>query len=115
MCHILTLCILKTPKWVLWHTMKTQMKCSIILHFIRVSLFDKIKKKPLETEMHHNLGAVPYLLYQYVWENPSEYKGLTVRQFMRLRYLTYLRGAKVQASLRQCPVSHEPSLRVHTK
>ena len=27
---------------------------------------------PLSTQW-----AVPYLLYQYVWENPSEYKGLT--------------------------------------
>ena len=32
----LTLCILETPKRVLWQAVKTQMKCSIMLHFIRV-------------------------------------------------------------------------------
>ena len=40
-------------------------------------------KQPLGTEIHHTSEkstcthwAVPYLLYQYVWENPSEYTGL---------------------------------------
>ena len=39
------------------------------------------------TEIHHNLEtslatslntkwAIPYLLYEYVWENPLDYKGL---------------------------------------
>ena len=32
---VLTLCKLETPKLVLWQTVKTQMKCSIMLHFIR--------------------------------------------------------------------------------
>ena len=32
----ITLCIQETPKWVLLQTVKTQMKCSIMLHFIRV-------------------------------------------------------------------------------
>ena len=32
----LTLCILETPKWVLWLIVKSQMKCSIMLHYIRV-------------------------------------------------------------------------------
>ena len=31
-----SLCILETPKRELWQTVKTQMKCSIMLHFIRV-------------------------------------------------------------------------------
>ena len=43
------------------------------------------------TEIHHNLvistcdplkhtmGRPPYLLYQFVWENPSEYKGLRMK------------------------------------
>ena len=30
----LTLCILKTPNQVVWQTVKTQMKCSIMRHFI---------------------------------------------------------------------------------
>ena len=33
---ILTLWIRETPKRVLWQTVKTKMKCSIVLHFIRV-------------------------------------------------------------------------------
>ena len=32
----LTLCIMETPKQVLWPTAKTQMKCRIMRHFIRV-------------------------------------------------------------------------------
>ena len=33
---VLTLCILETPKRVLLQIVKTLMKCSIMLHFIRV-------------------------------------------------------------------------------
>ena len=33
---MLTLCIRETPKHVLLQTVKTQMKCSIMLHLIRV-------------------------------------------------------------------------------
>ena len=45
---LLALCILETPKRVLWQTVKTQMKCSIMLHFIRVCtvLFDLILYVP---------------------------------------------------------------------
>ena len=32
----LTLCIVETPKRVLLQTVNTQMKCSMMLHFIRV-------------------------------------------------------------------------------
>ena len=32
----LTPCIRETPKWVLLQTVKTQMNCGIVLHFIRV-------------------------------------------------------------------------------
>ena len=34
--NLLTLCVLKTLKLVLWQTVKTQMKCHIMWHFIRV-------------------------------------------------------------------------------
>ena len=27
--------------------------------------------------------AVPYLLYQYEWENPSEFKGLKIHQILK--------------------------------
>ena len=37
--HTLTLCVLETSKRVLRQTGKTQMKCSILLHFIRVCTF----------------------------------------------------------------------------
>ena len=33
---VLTFCILASTKWVIWQTVQTQMKCSIMLHFIRV-------------------------------------------------------------------------------
>ena len=39
---ILTLCILETPKQVLWHTVNTQMKCNVMLHFIGSTLFARI-------------------------------------------------------------------------
>ena len=32
----LTFCIWETPKWVLLQTMKTQMKCDMMWHIIRV-------------------------------------------------------------------------------
>ena len=35
-CHALILCALETPNWVLLQTVKTQMKCCIMQHFIRV-------------------------------------------------------------------------------
>ena len=40
---ISTLCIQETPKQVLWQTVKTHMKCSIMQHFIRSALFAKTK------------------------------------------------------------------------
>ena len=40
----LTLCIQETPKQVLLLTVKTWMKCSIILHFIRIYTVCKGKK-----------------------------------------------------------------------
>ena len=37
-------------------------------------------KQPSGTGIHHNsekpTWVSPILMYQYVWENPSEYKGL---------------------------------------
>ena len=46
----LTLCIWETPKEVLLQTVKTQMKCSIMLHFIRLDTVRKGKKKDLQTK-----------------------------------------------------------------
>ena len=41
---LLTLCIRETPKRVFLQTVKTQMKCSLVLHFIRVYTVCKVKK-----------------------------------------------------------------------
>ena len=41
---VFTLCNQETPKQVILQTVKTQMKCSIMLHLIRVYLFVKVKK-----------------------------------------------------------------------
>ena len=59
----LTLCIRETPKWVLLQTVRTQMKCHILRHFIRVhtvcmgkkifrqknTILKKISPTPLDT------------------------------------------------------------------
>ena len=48
-----TLCLLESPKRVLLKTMKTQMKCSIMLHFIRVFTVSK--------------GKILDMLYRYMF------------------------------------------------
>ena len=48
---LLTLCVLETPKRVLLQTVKTQIKCSIMLHFIRVYTVCK-GKKDLKTKKY---------------------------------------------------------------
>ena len=45
---LLTLCIRETPNQVLLQTVKTQMKCSIMLHFIRVYTVYKGKERSLD-------------------------------------------------------------------
>ena len=48
--ELLTLCNCETPKWVLWQTVKTLMKCHIMWHFIWVF-------KRLDPDMdRHNVG-----------------------------------------------------------
>ena len=48
----LTLCIREAPKWVLLQTVKTEMKCSIMLHLIRVYTVCK-GKKDLQTKEYN--------------------------------------------------------------
>ena len=77
-CNI-CLCILETPKQALWLTVKTQMKCSIMMHFIRIFTQHSV------TEIHHNLenstcNPLKYTMGSPIWENQSEYKGLTWAQ-----------------------------------
>ena len=43
-CPLYNLCILESPKWLLWPTVKTQMKCHRMWHFIRVCTVCKDKK-----------------------------------------------------------------------
>ena len=54
----LTLCIMDTPKWILWQTVKTQMKCSIMQHnaAFHQGLHCLLRlKHPSGTEIYHNL------------------------------------------------------------
>ena len=50
-----TLCILETPQRVFWQAVKTLMKCSIMLHFIRVCTILLRSKQPARTDIHYNL------------------------------------------------------------
>ena len=50
-----THCILKTPKWVLFQTVQTQMKCNIILNFISVCTVCQVLQQSSGTEIRHNL------------------------------------------------------------
>ena len=60
----ITLCIRETPKGVLLHTVKTQMKCSKMLHFIRVYTVCK-GKKDLQTKKYilFNFNLTPLDIY----------------------------------------------------
>ena len=53
----LTLCICETLKRVLLQTVKTQMKCSIMLHFIRLYTVCQ-GKKDLKTKIYNNYLAI---------------------------------------------------------
>ena len=72
---------METPKGLFWQTVKVQMKC----HKCGTVFYDKILSSG--TEVCNNLKistceplkyirTLPYFLYVFVWENPSEYKGL---------------------------------------
>ena len=67
-CHnqilCLTLCIRETPKRVLLQTVKTHMKCSIMLYFIRVYTVCK-GKKDLQTNntIFLNYTLIPLCMY----------------------------------------------------
>ena len=52
-----TICILNTRKWELWQTIKTQMKCCRMQHFIRVCTVCLVKLENLssEKELHFYL------------------------------------------------------------
>ena len=52
--HILVLRLLESLKRVLLQTVKTLMKCSIVLHFIRVSTVLPRLNKPSGSDIHHN-------------------------------------------------------------
>ena len=67
---LVTLLYMATPKQVLWQTVKTQMKCSTMLHFIRICTVSS------GDPFNYTMGNP--IFYQYVWENPSE-SGLQLR------------------------------------
>ena len=78
------------PKCVLLQTVKTQIKCSIMLHFIRVYTVCKGKKRSSDIQIHiifliinyngtpqgMKIGLSPSLLYQTRRKNPLVYKEL---------------------------------------
>ena len=51
----LTICILETPTGVLWQTVKTQMKCHILRHFIWFFTVYEDKIQSSGTDVHNNL------------------------------------------------------------
>ena len=83
--------ILETPRWVLWQTVNTQMKCCIMLHFIRVCTVCKDKnnfpgQKYIIIQKHylsllqvdvHN--GQPHSFVSICMGNQSKYRG-----FMKL-------------------------------
>ena len=83
----LTLCILETPKWVILQTVKAQIKCSIMFHFIRVYT-TKVKKRSSDIKKLLKKNYKKYytpryiqwitqsLLYQTRRKNPPVYKRL---------------------------------------
>ena len=52
--------------------------CTVLLRLKQSSGTDILHylEKNLPVTPYSTQWAAPYLLYQYVWENPSEYKGL---------------------------------------
>ena len=64
----------RTPKQVLLQTVKTQMKCSIMLHFIRVYTVFKDKKKIFRqknTIFFSNYNLTPLDMYQVYCIKPK--------------------------------------------
>ena len=60
---VLTLCILETQKRVLLQTVKTQIKCSIILHFIGVFTVCKCQKALQTNTFFSNYNLTPLEMY----------------------------------------------------
>ena len=54
----LTLCVRESPKQVLLQTVKTQMKCSIMLHFIRVYTVCKYRQSNTIICFNYNLTSL---------------------------------------------------------
>ena len=66
----LTLCIQKNPKQVLLQTMKTKMKCSIMLHFISVYSVCKGKKilRQKNTILFVNYNLAPLDMFNGLYQ-----------------------------------------------
>ena len=74
--HLLTHCGPETPKWVLWQTVKTQPKCCIMRHSIRVYIV--CLKKLIFRERNVVFGILTYDPSIYTMDHPD----LTVSNFM---------------------------------
>ena len=84
----LTLCIQETLKWVSFANSEDPDEMQHIAAFHQGLHCLLRLKQPPGTEIHPDLDnptsdplstqwTVPYSMEQYVWENPSEYKGLS--------------------------------------
>ena len=67
---ILTLFIIATPKCVLWQTVKTQMKCRIMRHFIRVCTVCE-EKIDLQNRYNIFLEIIPGDPFIYTTDHPK--------------------------------------------
>ena len=66
-----TLCIQEAPKRVIFQTVKTQMKCSIMLHFIRVYTVCIDKKKIFRQKISiffENYNLTPLDMYNGLYQ-----------------------------------------------
>ena len=65
---VFTLFRLETVKLVLLQTVKTQMKCCIMRHFIRLALFAKTKKEVHTQYVQWTIMILLYVAFPFVWK-----------------------------------------------
>ena len=85
---LLTFCVWETPQRAVLQIVKIQMRCTIILHFIRVFSVCKGKKRSSDKWIQYFLilpnfpryvqWTIPSLLFQSRRKNPLVFKGLKV-------------------------------------
>ena len=84
---VLTFCLRQTCKLVLWQTVKTQVKCSIMLHFIRIYTVCKGKRDLQTKESKFVENYRPTLLALY---NALSHSMCLYQVMMTLHFLNYV-------------------------